>query len=667
MNVTRIRAEIIACAVAMTVTATWSQDWSAVKLNGFAVTNAFGSMVMLSSPGGGYTPDYGPDKAFDGNTETRFDTYQKQETGGWAGYELQTAKIVTRVRYIGSPGWEGRMVGGLFQGANTADFSDAMTLHEHTPPAGWIGTNWIDVTTLNTLNAFHSFKFLRFIATGFNSMGGDVREVEFYGTDPQTNAPPIPVLTFADSPNWHASLHWTATADPLIYYELQRKRSYENDFSTVWGGFYSAAGARKWRDAQPIITDTHYRLRAVNSFGPSAWCDFTAVARNAAVGTRFGATGHVLYPSANLYDSDCDTFLDTYGTSGEGSGSQAWAALDLGSPRTITGIRYTPRRDRPGRMTGGRFEAADNTNFTGAVTLHTVPSVPPLTNMTEYVLGSPTGPYRYVRYVSPWDGWGNAGELEYDLAPSAPVAPNGLAVAVADFTNGYPVLTWTFEPLNIDSCRVYRATDPDGTYTAVASGIRGNTWSDTSLLSVGKSYYYKVCALDAEGGGDGPLSAPIVYRRYERLERAWETPTAIKPGMSLITVGAVNFGLETGRMFDGDLNTFPDISPANSTVGVDLGRRYLIGCVRVSARANLVYRLNGAELRGSNSATLAPYTTLATFSNCVAGAYTTVPATSEESFRYIFVTKDSGEFNSNVAELELYGVLKVKGTLIKLH
>lgn len=175
-----------------------------------------------------------------------------------------------------------------------------------------------------------------------------------------------------------------------------------------------------------------------------------------------------------------------------------------------------------------------------------------------------------------------------------------------------------------------------------------------------------MCALDSRNGSEGPLSDAVSYRRCEWLERSFVNRTAVKLGMSLLTVGSVNGGLNTSYMFDGNHSTFPDVSPSSCMVGVDLGRRYCIGHVRFSARAGLEYRANGSELRASNSATLEPYTTLATFSAAVSGAYTTLTVTSTESFRYLFVTKN-GDFYGNIAELELYGWVDRKGTMIQIY
>ncbi|HBF34754.1 TPA: beta-galactosidase [Candidatus Sumerlaeota bacterium] len=66
------------------------------------------------------------DAAMDGNQETFFDA--AQESGAWVGLDLGTPQGVAKVRYCPRKELPQRMVGGKFQGANKADFSDAVDL-----------------------------------------------------------------------------------------------------------------------------------------------------------------------------------------------------------------------------------------------------------------------------------------------------------------------------------------------------------------------------------------------------------------------------------------------------------------------------------------------------------------------------------------------------------
>ena len=630
-----------------------AQNWTATKLNTFAKTNETTGAIIVLGTEGAWSPGTEKEKVYDGDTATFFDSTAPQ--GAWAGFELQAPKIVTRIRYMGRAGWASRMNGALFQGANTSDFSDAVTLYSHTAPAGWNGTDWIDVT-LSTPAAFGTFTFLRFLSAAPESYG-NAGEVEFYGADPLTAAPPVPVMTFGDSASWYAHLRWTVAADAMAY-EVQRKRADEADYATIMTDYFKNVGTYTWRDPQTLYIDTQYRIRARNNFGDSAWHTFTAVARNAATGSLFGVPGS--YGNGGMtfekyYDADINTYFDGPEASG---GNDLWGAIDLGTARMITGVRYAPRTDWASRMPGGQFQGANNADFNDAVTLHTVPSEPPYINMTESVLGAPAGPYRYVRYLAPNGGWGNAAEIEFDLAPTAPKAPISLAFSRSDITNDFPVLTWSFDTFTlVSSSHVYRATAPGGPYTVLTpAGVFGRTFTDTNLTA-GVLYYYKIGALVTDGNSvlEGPLSAFATYRRSERIERTWAEPGVLKAGMTAF-YAATESWYPAANVFDGSFDTFGDAGPANCKVGVDLGKPYGITSIRFSPRATFEWRVNGSVLQGSNDGALTPATTLATFANSVYGAFTAQATSITEPFRYVFATRlVAGDFYANLSELELYG------------
>ncbi len=636
-----------------------AQYWTTNKLNNAAVTNAAGALVVLGTEGSyNNSPTATKEAAFDGNTATFFDPLAANAQNAWAGFELRSPKVVTRIRYVGRSGQAARMNGVLFQTANSADFSDAVTLHSHTPPANWTGTTWIDVTLNSTTNVLRACRYVRFIATAAASYGGNMAECEFYGMDAQSSPPPTPALSFADSANWYASLRWTVDATALAY-EVQRRRADEPDFAPVYTNFYSNAGSSTWRDPVPLFSSTDYRIRARNSAGDSAWLAFTAAAYHAATGTWIGTAGTYgnNMTGDKVFDANIDTFFDGPAAS---NGNGLWAGLDLGAPRAVVGLRFTPRPAWASRMTGGLFQGADNPDFTGATTLHTVSPAPHYTNMTVVALTSPAT-FRYVRYLSPNGGWGNVSEVEFDLAASAPKTPLGLSVASSDITNDFPVLSWSFDThTTVSSSLVYRATAPGGPYTPVTpQGVAVRSWTDTSAL-VGVLYFYRVSAVacDAYGWFESPPTASLSYRRCQRLERDWATPTTLKAGISAFRIGTVynnqTATLDVDKLFDGSLATFADITPSACSVGLDLGKPYGVGWLRFSPRATYAARVNGAVLRGSND--LDSATTLAPFANAVAGAYTVNRTTASGTYRYVFATRlDGAEFYGNLAELELYG------------
>lgn len=630
----------------------WAQNyWTTNKLNSLAV-------AVLGTDTNVWTAGMTKEAVFDGATNTYFDTYA--ESNAWAGIQLPSAKSVTRLRYCGYTGREARLLGARFEGATTADFADAVTLWVHTPPSGWAGNTWLDVTLTNALQ-LSAYTYLRMIATATNSYGGSVREVEFYGVDPVTSVPEVPTLSFGDSANWYTHLRWTVVSNAMAY-EIQRKFADEASFSTIMTNLYLATGFYTWRDPKMLSNDAQYRIRAVSPAGASEWTNFSASARNAATGTFFGVAGSYQNNTmihSRLYDANIETFFDGPESS---NGNNLWGAMDLGQPRTLTGIRFIPRREFPSRMNGGKFQAAANTNFTDAVTLYTITTNPPITQTTEVILDTPVM-FRYVRYLSPNNGWGNAAEIEFDVVPQPPV---NLAATGTDITNDFPVMTWSLSDYtaNIASCMVYRATSPGGPYVALGTTpSAARSFTDTNIL-VGVAYYYKVSNLCTNNNGavyESSLSAPLTWHRAQRIERDWSNPATVKPGLTVFQIGTNynnNVNVGASKVFDGSLSSFADILPSACTLGIDFVKPHAVKFMRFSPRNVYVNRVNGAVLRGSDTTNNLATTsmTLATFTNGAANVYTINATTNITPYRYLFATRlDGAEFYGNIAELELYG------------
>lgn len=113
------------------------------------------------------------ENAFDGDLSTFFASYDKSYT--WAGLDLGEAHVITRV------GWsprnasvgEDRVLLGVFEGANRADFMDALPLYI-IPEKGKIGTiSYADV------QCSKGFRYVRYI--GPTEARCNIAELEFYG------------------------------------------------------------------------------------------------------------------------------------------------------------------------------------------------------------------------------------------------------------------------------------------------------------------------------------------------------------------------------------------------------------------------------------------------------------------------------------------------------
>ena len=669
---------MVIVSTAIIAAAVCQAQWTGQLLNSSAVTNEYGQIVVLHDGGGCYnvnnnTPNDTADKVFDGSTGTYYNSAADQ--GAWVGFELQSPKLVTRIRYYGRNGYGARARGVLVQGASQSDFSDAVTLWALSPPADWNGNSWVDELLLSPAAATNTFTYVRVYSPLPLSYGGNFTELQFYGADPlgvEVPPPDTPAVTYATCINWRMNLYWASAPSSAVLYELQRKIAQEADFSPLMCAYATSGELTHLDMTLMLYADTEYRLRALSNAGASAWTNITGIARNSASSRLIGSPGsweNNGNTGAKAFDGNMKTAIN--GNLGTGF----WTGMDFGTEREITHVNFLPRTGFRDRMNGGTFESADNADFVNATVFYNISFNPPDNAVTEVML-SPPVTTRYARYYPPpgRDTWGDAAELEFLLSPTPPHPPNGLSIVSSDITNAFAVLTWRLYDVGslISSVMVYRAVSPGGPYTCITPGgldLSGMTWTDTSVVA-GIPYYYMLTSLFCDGTVtlEGEPSAHVPYIACERLERYWHDNTQIKyaEGMDLIgkhyithQISNPTYYLE--RMFDGNLGTFPDTSAdpggKNPAVGVDLGKPCSIQFVRFAPRHDFLGRLNGAELRGSNNPEYTnEFTRLATFTGAVSWQLTTQQTVTREAFRYIFVQRpDANEFFGNVAELELYG------------
>ena len=109
----------------------------------------------------------------------------------------------------------------------------------------------------------------------------------------------------------------------------------------------------------------------------------------------------------NVFDGNTNTFFDAP----DNDADNAWAGLDFGSEKEITCITYRPRRNEEDRMQGGRFEIANDANFTNSIVIYNIPSDETLFFQDYTIKSDFPISARYIRYVSPNDSWGNVAEI----------------------------------------------------------------------------------------------------------------------------------------------------------------------------------------------------------------------------------------------------------------
>ena len=108
---------------------------------------------------------------FDGNYDTFFASYERSNT--WVGYDLGEPHVITRIGYSPRVTQPSRVVTALVEGANNADFSDALPLYIIKESAPERVMTYADVT------CSRGFRYVRYVTP--NDKRCNLAELEFYG------------------------------------------------------------------------------------------------------------------------------------------------------------------------------------------------------------------------------------------------------------------------------------------------------------------------------------------------------------------------------------------------------------------------------------------------------------------------------------------------------
>jgi len=222
-----------------------------------------------------------------------------------------------------------------------------------------------------------------------------------------TATPPVSALS-ALSGDKKVTLSW-ASVVTATGYNVKR--------SNVTGGSYTtikSVTTTNYTDTTASNgTAYYYVLSAVNVNGESAnSTEVSATPATKLTGTLIGTTGSFGNSPATTKAAAMDGNLATYFDAPQANGN--WVGLDFGpdSSAVVTRVNFAPRSNLPARMVGGIFQGANASDFSDAVTLATI-TAQPATGVLTSLTVSNTGVYRYVRYLSPANSWGNIAELNF--------------------------------------------------------------------------------------------------------------------------------------------------------------------------------------------------------------------------------------------------------------
>lgn len=127
----------------------------------------------------------GPADAFDGDYTTFYASYAR--SFGWVGLDLGEKYIINNILFVPRANWASRLVLGIFEGANTPDFSDAIPLRiiEQTPREGRYNSVAVSCS--------RGFRYVRYV--GPHDARCNIADIRFYGRKGEGNDSALYQLT----------------------------------------------------------------------------------------------------------------------------------------------------------------------------------------------------------------------------------------------------------------------------------------------------------------------------------------------------------------------------------------------------------------------------------------------------------------------------------------
>ena len=265
---------------------------------------------------------------------------------------------------------------------------------------------------------------------------------------------PAPTVTGGNDAQGRPTLKWNAVTGAAKY-EVYRALSLNGDYikySTVTGTSYTNTSYIESGSTY------YYKVRALDANGTvGPWSDVVAVT------CRLGLTAPTV----------------TGGNDAQGRPTLKWNAVSGAA-------KYEVYRARSKDGDYIKYSTVTGTSYTN----------------TSYIENGNTYYYKVRALKS--DGtagaWSSVVSVTYKQTLSAPTVTGG------NDAQGRPTLKWNAVS-GAAKYEVYRARSKDGTYTKYST-TTGTAYTNSSYLTSGATYYYKVRALDANGNA-GPYSAVV--------------------------------------------------------------------------------------------------------------------------------------------------------------
>ena len=256
--------------------------------------------------------------------------------------------------------------------------------------------------------------------------------------------------------------------------------------------------------------------------------------------------------------------LDANGTAG------AWSSIvSVTYKQTLSAPAVTGGNDAQGRPTltwkavsgAAKYEVYRARSKDGDYIKYSTVTGTSYTN-TSYIENGNTYYYKVRALKS--DGtagaWSSVVSVTYKQTLSAPAVTGG------NDAQGRPTLTWKAVS-GAAKYEVYRARSKDGTYTKYST-TTGTAYTNSSYLTSGATYYYKVRALDANGNA-GPYSAVVSVTCRLKLPAPTVTGGNDAQGRPTLkwnaVTGAAKYEVYRARSMNGDYVKYSTVTGTSYT------------------------------------------------------------------------------------------------------
>ena len=278
-------------------------------------------------------------------------------------------------------------------------------------------------------------------------------------------------------------------------------------------------------------------------------------------GTSYTNTSYIESGSTYYYKVRA---LDANGTAG------AWSSIvSVTYKQTLSAPTVTGGNDSQGRPTlkwnavtgAAKYEVYRARSKDGDYIKYSTTTGTSYTNIS-YIENGNTYYYKVRALKS--DGtagaWSSVVSVTYKQTLSAPTVTGG------NDAQGRPTLTWKAVS-GAAKYEVYRARSKDGTYTKYST-TTGTAYTNSSYLTSGATYYYKVRALDANGNA-GPYSAVVSVTCRLKLTAPSVTGGNDAQGRPTLkwnaVTGAAKYEVYRARSLNGDYVKYSTVTGTSYT------------------------------------------------------------------------------------------------------